>query len=122
MSAPLHLGGMIGYHNMDPGGGADAKLLTLVVPPGLFDQIKQALAAFGVRRMVVTQVYRVDDRDNRVESYRGQRFETDVSAGLRVELLARIEDVTDLVRMIGRIGSNHEASNIEIWMIDARRL
>ncbi|MVU81007.1 hypothetical protein GPX89_27630 [Nocardia sp. ET3-3] len=122
MSAPLHLGGMIGYQNMDPGGGADAKLLTLVVPPGLFDQIKQALAAFGVRRMVVTQVYRVDDRDNRVESYRGQRFETDVSSGLRVELLARTEDVTDLVRMIGSIGANHEASNIQIWMIDARRL
>ncbi|WP_040815478.1 P-II family nitrogen regulator [Nocardia concava] len=122
MSAPLHLGGMIGDHTMDPGGGADAKLLTLVVPPGLFDQIKQALAAFGVRRMVVTQVYRVDDRDNRVESYRGQRFETDVSSGLRVELLVRTEDVTDLVRMIGRIGTNHQSSNIQIWMTDARRL
>ncbi|APA98039.1 P-II family nitrogen regulator [Nocardia seriolae] len=122
MSSPLQLGGMIGSHEMDPGGGADAKLLTLVLPPGLFDQIKQALAAVGVRRMVVTQVYRVDDGDNRVESYRGQRFETDVSAGLRVELLARTEDVGDLVHMIGGIGSNHQSSNIQIWMIDARRL
>ncbi|MFJ4657153.1 P-II family nitrogen regulator [Nocardia sp. NPDC088792] len=122
MSAPLQLGGTIGYYSMDPGGGADAKLITLVVPPGLFDEIKRALGTFGVRRMVVSQVYRVDDRDNRVESYRGRRYESDVSTGLRIELLARTEDVDDLVRLIERIGANHRAPNIQIWMIDARRL
>ncbi|MCU1642351.1 MAG: hypothetical protein JWN03_2626 [Nocardia sp.] len=122
MTAPLQLGGMIGYYTMDPGAESDAKLITLVLPPGLFDEIKRALATFGVQRMVVTQVYRVDDRDNKVESYRGRRFESDVSSGLRIELLARTEDVTDLVRMVSRIGANYEFSNIQIWMIDARRL
>lgn len=122
MTAPLHLGGTIGYYTMDPGGGADAKLITLVLPPSLFDEIKRGLATFGVQRMVVTQVYRVDDRDSRVESYRGRRFESDVSAGLRIELLARTEDVTDLVRLVDRIGANYESSNVQIWMIDARRL
>ncbi|WP_433201221.1 hypothetical protein ACQP1G_09930 [Nocardia sp. CA-107356] len=125
MNATIHLQGSVGYgidDPMSPGDGVDAKLITLVLPAALFDQIKQALAMFGVRRMVVCQVYRVDDRGSRVERYRGQQFVSDVEAGLRIELLAKNDDVADLVRLIDRIGENAGPSGIQIWMIDARSL
>ncbi len=124
MNATIHLQGGVGYSIDDPMSpdGVDAKLITLVLPANLFDQIRRALALFGVRRMVVCQAYRVDDRGSRVERFRGQQFVSDVGAGLRIELLAENDDVADLVRLIDRIGENAGPSGIQIWTIDARSL
>jgi nitrogen regulatory protein P-II 1 len=93
------------------------KVITAVVRPALFDQLKEALALFGVRRMTVTQVYHAGDgAEGRAETYHGRRVNRDFEPSLRMELLVEDGEVIDLARVIDRVSDGF------LWISDARTL
>lgn len=102
---------------MSRGRVGTVKLITVVVRPALFDQLKDALALFGVHSMTVTQVYHAGEgAEGRVETYHGRQVSRDFEPSLRIELLVEDGEVVDLTRVIDRISDGY------LWISDARTL
>jgi nitrogen regulatory protein P-II 1 len=98
------------------------KLITAVVRPVLFDQLKEALALFGVRSMTVTQAFFARDGEAKVESYRGRPISRDFEPSLRIELLVENGEVVDLARVIGRIVAPYSSAEGHVWITDTHAL
>lgn len=94
------------------------KLITAVIRPATFDALKEALALFGVRGMTVTQVHHTRERGDHVEIYRGQRFISDMEPSLKIDLLAPDGEVSDLVRVIGKLVTNAGDPRDRIWLTE----
>jgi len=97
------------------------KLITAVVRPVLFDQLKEALALFGVRSMTVTQVFYYGD-EAKVETYRGRPISKDFEPSLRIELLVENGEVLDLARVIGRIVAPNSSAEGHVWITETHSL
>jgi nitrogen regulatory protein P-II 1 len=91
------------------------KLITVVLRPAQFETLKQALSLFGVRGMTVGQVYRSTDRLSRVETYRGQRFASELEPRLRVDLLTSDDEAPDLVHVIDRV-VDRDSPAARVWI------
>ena len=94
------------------------KLITAVVRPVLFDQLKEALALFGVRSMTVTEAFSAREGLAPVESYRGRPISRDFEPSLRIELLVENGEVVDLARVIGRIIAPGASPAGHVWVTD----
>lgn len=94
------------------------KLITAVVRPVLFDQLKEALALFGVRSMTVTEAFSSHEGTATVQSYRGRPISRDFVPSLRIELLVENGEVVDLARVIGRIVAPDASAEGHVWITD----
>lgn len=92
------------------------KLITVVLRPDRFEQLKNALTLFGVRGMTVCQVYRGTDRPARAQLYRGQRFTSELEPSLRVELLTSDDEAPDLIHVIDRVVRDRESTGDRVWI------
>jgi nitrogen regulatory protein P-II 1 len=94
------------------------KLITAVIRPATFDSLKEALALFGVRGMTVGSVYHTEHQPGHVEIYRGQRFVSDMTPSLRIDLLAPEGEVADLLRVIGKLVDNTDDAAERVWLTE----
>lgn len=93
------------------------KLVTAIVKPHALDQVREALTALGIEGMTVSEASGYGRQRGHAEVYRGAEYVVDFVPKLRLEVVARDEDVEDVVRTIvsgarsGRIGDG------KVWVV-----
>ncbi|NDC13052.1 MAG: P-II family nitrogen regulator [Actinobacteria bacterium] len=92
------------------------KLITAIIKPGKLDDVKAALREAGVTGMTVSEVSGVGRQGGHVEVYRGSEYPIDLLQKVRIEVLARKENVDTLVEVIVKSASTGSIGDGKIWV------
>jgi nitrogen regulatory protein P-II 1 len=92
------------------------KLITAIIKPGKLDDVKAALREAGVTGMTVSEVSGVGRQGGHVEVYRGSEYPIDLLQKVRIEVLARKENVDTLVEVIVKCASTGSIGDGKIWV------
>lgn len=93
------------------------KLITAVFAPPTLQEVKDALTAFGVHGLTVSEVYADIGSQLRVEVYRGWRIASELRQCIRLEILATDDDVHDLVHIIRQVaGWTRDTGHGLLWV------
>ncbi len=92
------------------------KLVTAVVQPHKWEEVRSALETLGVNGMTVGEVNGSGRQRGHTEVYRGAEYDVTLVPKVRIEILVLEEDLDDVVRALvssartGRIGDG------KIWV------
>ncbi|MBU3645690.1 MAG: P-II family nitrogen regulator [Candidatus Nanopelagicaceae bacterium] len=91
------------------------KLITAIIKPGKFDEVKSALRSAGVKGMTVSEVSGVGRQGGHVEVYRGAEFPIDLIQKVRLEILTEDKDVDAIINLIVKTASTGSIGDGKVW-------
>ena len=92
------------------------KLITAVVKPHQLDAVKEALQAFGVHGLTVTEASGYGRQRGHTEVYRGAEYQVDLVPKVRVEVLCDDEDAEDLLGVIAKAAQTGRIGDGKAWI------
>ena len=98
------------------------KLITAIVKPFKFDDVKEALKGAGVQGMTVSEVRGFGRQGGHSETYRGAEYRIDFVPKVRIELVvddAVADRVVDTIRDAGATGKIGDG---KVWVTEVERM
>ena len=92
------------------------KLITAVVRPDKFSDVKDALEAFGIQGMTVLTVHGYGRQRGHNEVYRGAEYTVDLLEKVRVETLVADDIAADVVNVIVSSAHSCSAGDWKVWV------
>ncbi|WEV25100.1 P-II family nitrogen regulator [Streptomyces sp. 71268] len=93
------------------------KLITAVVKPYRLDEIKQALQAFGVQGLTVTEASGYGRQRGHTEVYRGAEYTVGLVPKVRIEVLVADAEAAELVDVIVRAARTGTIGDGKVWSV-----
>ena len=93
------------------------KLVTAVIKPFKLDEVKEALTAFGVAGMTVSEARGFGRQRGHTEVYRGSEYTVDFVPKVRVEVLADDEDAHQVARAIVEAARTETIGDGKVWLL-----
>ncbi|MGH3497191.1 MAG: P-II family nitrogen regulator [Nocardioidaceae bacterium] len=93
------------------------KLVTAVVKPHKWEDVRQALEAFGVTGMTVTEASGYGRQKGHVEVYRGAEYDVDLVPKVRLELVVEDVDAADVVDVIVTSARTGKIGDGKVWVL-----
>ena len=97
--------------------GGRMKLITAVVKPHRLDEIKEALQAFGVHGLTVTEASGYGRQRGHTEVYRGAEYTVDLVPKIRIEVLVEDDDVEQLLDVIVKAARTGKIGDGKVWSV-----
>ncbi len=91
------------------------KLITAIIKPAKFDDVKNALRAAGVKGMTVSEVSGVGRQGGHIEVYRGAEYPIDLISKIKLEILAENKDVDSVINTIVKAASTGSIGDGKVW-------
>ncbi|MGA8258384.1 MAG: P-II family nitrogen regulator [Nocardioides sp.] len=92
------------------------KLVTAVVKPHKWEEVRQALEAVGVTGMTVSEVSGYGRQKGHTEVYRGAEYDIALVPKVRIEIAIDDEDVETVVEAIERSARSGRIGDGKIWV------
>ena len=92
------------------------KLITAIVKPFKLEEVKEALQAFGVHGITVSEASGYGRQRGHTEVYRGAEYTVDLVPKLRVEVLCEDEDVEALVDVVVKAAVTGKIGDGKVWV------
>jgi nitrogen regulatory protein P-II 1 len=92
------------------------KLITAIIKPQKFDDVKSALRAIGVKGITVSEVSGVGRQGGHLETYRGAEYPIDLIQKVRFEILAEGDEVAKIIDTITESASTGQIGDGKIWV------
>ena len=92
------------------------KLVTAVIKPHKLDDVKEALEAFGVPGMTVTEASGYGRQRGHTEVYRGAEYTVDLVPKVRLEVLVDDDDA-DVVDVIVKTAQTGRIGDGKVWVV-----
>ncbi|MET9607597.1 P-II family nitrogen regulator [Streptomyces sp. NPDC006512] len=93
------------------------KLITAIVKPYKLDEIKEALQAFGVQGLTVSEASGYGRQRGHTEVYRGAEYTVDLVPKIRIEVLVEDGDAEELIDLIVRVASTGKIGDGKVWSV-----
>ncbi|MEE6272736.1 P-II family nitrogen regulator [Georgenia wangjunii] len=93
------------------------KLVTGVIQPHRLDEVKQALAAVGVRGMTVSEASGYGRQHGHTEVYRGAEYTVDLVPKVRVEILVDDEDASLITGAFVKAAQTGRIGDGKVWTV-----
>lgn len=93
------------------------KLVTAVVKPHRLEQVREALEAFGVSGMTVTEVSGYGRQLGHTEVYRGAAYPVALVPKVRMEILVDDADADDVVEIVVRTAATGRIGDGKVWVL-----
>jgi nitrogen regulatory protein P-II 1 len=93
------------------------KLITAVIKPHRLDEVKDALQAFGVHGMTVTEASGYGRQRGHTEVYRGAEYTVDLVPKIRIEILAEDADAEQLVDVVVKAARTGKIGDGKAWVV-----
>ena len=82
------------------------KLVTAVIKPHKWEEVREALETFGVTGMTVSEVSGYGRQKGHTEVYRGAEYDIALVPKIRIEIVVEVADVDDVVGIIVEDGAD----------------
>ncbi|HWI43825.1 MAG TPA: P-II family nitrogen regulator [Nocardioides sp.] len=92
------------------------KLISAVVKPHKWEDVRQALEAVGVSGMTVSEVSGYGRQKGHTEVYRGAEYDIAMVPKVRIEIVADDADVEEIVATITRAAQTGKVGDGKIWV------
>ncbi|MER7763609.1 P-II family nitrogen regulator [Streptomyces sp. NPDC097619] len=93
------------------------KLITAVVKPHRLDEIKEALHAFGVQGLTVTEASGYGRQRGHTEVYRGAEYTVDLVPKIRIEVLVDDTDAEELMNVLVSAARTGKIGDGKVWSL-----
>jgi nitrogen regulatory protein P-II 1 len=92
------------------------KLLTAVVKPHKWEEVRQALETVGVTGMTVSEVSGYGRQKGHTEVYRGAEHDIALVPKIRIEILLDDPDVEDVTRIVVTAARTGRIGDGKVWV------
>ena len=93
------------------------RLVTAVIKPFKFDDVKQALESFGVHGITVSEASGYGRQKGHTEVYRGAEYTVDLVPKIRLEVLVEDDDTDDVVDVIVKSAQTGKIGDGKVWSV-----
>ncbi|MDQ3628127.1 MAG: P-II family nitrogen regulator [Actinomycetota bacterium] len=93
------------------------KLVTAVIKPHKWDDVRQALETFGITGMTVTEASGYGRQKGHTEVYRGAEYDVALVPKLRIELVVEDADARDVVGVISKAAATGKIGDGKVWVV-----
>ena len=93
------------------------KLITAIIKPHQLDEVKEALEAFGVAGMTVSEASGYGRQRGHSEVYRGAEYTVDFVPKVRLEVLVDDIDASDVMGVILKAAQTGRIGDGKIWSV-----
>ncbi|MGG8406101.1 P-II family nitrogen regulator [Streptomyces sp. 12297] len=93
------------------------KLITAIVKPHRLDEIKEALQAFGVQGLTVTEASGYGRQRGHTEIYRGAEYTVDLVPKIRIEVLVDDTDADDVMNVVVKAARTGKIGDGKVWSL-----
>jgi nitrogen regulatory protein P-II 1 len=93
------------------------RLVTAVIKPFKFDDVKTALESFGVHGMTVSEANGYGRQKGHTEVYRGAEYTVDLVPKIRLEVLVEDDDADDVVDVIVKSAQTGKIGDGKVWSV-----
>ncbi len=93
------------------------KLVTAVIKPHRWDEVREALEAFGVSGMTVSEVSGYGRQKGHTEVYRGAEYDVALVPKVRVEVVVDDADAPDVVGLIVKTAQTGRIGDGKVWVV-----
>ncbi|WP_047691783.1 P-II family nitrogen regulator [Kocuria sp. ZOR0020] len=94
------------------------KLVTAIVRPEKFLNIKTALEDYGIQGMTVQNVHGYGQQRGHTEVYRGAEYTVDLLEKTRIEILVEDSQEQDVVGVLVVAANTGRAGDGKVWVTD----
>ena len=92
------------------------KLVTAVINPHKWEEVRHALETFGVAEMTVSEVSGYGQQSGHTEVYRGAEYDFAVVPKIRLELLVDDADAGNIVDIIVKTARTGRIGDGKVWV------
>jgi nitrogen regulatory protein P-II 1 len=93
------------------------KLITAVVKPHQLDAVKEALQAFGVHGLTVTEASGYGRQRGHTEVYRGAEYTVDLVPKIRIEVVVADDDADDVIEVLVKAARTGKIGDGKVWSV-----
>jgi len=93
------------------------KLITAIIKPHQLDEVKEALEAYGISGMTVSEASGYGRQRGHSEVYRGAEYTVDFVPKVRVEVLVDDIDATSVADVILKAAQTGRIGDGKIWTV-----
>lgn len=93
------------------------KLVTAVIKPFKLDDVKNALEAYGINGLTVSEASGYGRQRGHTEVYRGAEYTVDLVPKVRVEVVVDDDDADSVVDVIVKSAQTGRIGDGKVWMI-----
>ncbi len=93
------------------------KLVTAIIKPHQLDTVKEALEAFGISGMTISEASGFGRQKGHSEVYRGAEYTVDVVPKVRVEVIVDDLDSTGVIEVILKAAHTGRIGDGKIWSV-----
>jgi nitrogen regulatory protein P-II 1 len=93
------------------------KLVTAVIKPHKWEDVREALETFGVAGMTVSEVSGYGRQKGHTEVYRGAEYQVDLVPKVRVEVLAEEDDAEEVIDVIVKAAQTGKIGDGKVWSV-----
>ena len=93
------------------------KLITAIIKPHQLDEVKEALEAFGVTGMTISEASGYGRQRGHSEVYRGAEYTVDFVPKSRIEVLVDDMDSSSVVDVILKAAQTGRIGDGKIWVV-----
>ena len=98
------------------------KLVTAIIKPYKFDEVKEALKAIDVAGLTVTEVKGFGRQGGKTETFRGSEYNVELLPKLKIELVVDESVVARVVETITTAGRTGKIGDGKIWVVGVDEL
>ncbi len=92
------------------------KLVTAVIKPHKWDDVREALETFGVAGMTVSEVSGYGRQKGHTEVYRGAEYDIALVPKVRLEIVVEDADADDVVGIIVKTAQTGRIGDGKVWV------
>ena len=93
------------------------KLVTAVIKPHKWEDVREALETFGVAGMTVSEVSGYGRQKGHTEVYRGAEYDIALVPKIRIEIVVDDGDAEDVVGIIVKTAQTGRIGDGKVWVI-----
>ena len=93
------------------------KLVTAVIKPHKWEEVREALAAAGVAGMTVTEASGYGQQKGHTEVYRGAEYDVSLVPKIRIEVVVDDADVDSVVSTITGAAQTGKIGDGKVWVV-----
>lgn len=92
------------------------KLVTAVIKPHKWEDVREALETFGVTGMTVSEVSGYGRQKGHTEVYRGAEYDIALVPKIRIEIVVDDSDAEDVVGIVAKSAQTGRIGDGKVWV------